>query len=426
MDASIVALIILAFVVVLYVTEKIPLAVTSISACVAMALFNVVDFSVAFSGFSSSVVLLIGGMIVVGAALFETGVAEEIGKAIVRVAGNSERTVIFSVMLVAGILSGFLNNSSTAALFIPVIVGIAASSSGRIKAKNVLMPLAFAANAGGMLTLVGSPPTIVVQGILTAAGLRPFGFFEFALIGAPILVMLMGYMLTIGYRLEQSIFKNPSAAAPKVVLTHHSGQPAKPKDKRKMITCSAIMGLCVVLFATEAIPVHLTSMLGAVLVVITGCISEKDTYRNIDWTTVFVMAGSMGLAASLDKSGAGLLIATTSIDLLGEATSPFLIMAVITALGMVLTQIMSNSATIAMLAPIAFFMCQGLGISPHAVLIALATACAAAFCTPVGTPPNTLVLSGGYRFKDYLVVGGVFQVAVYCAILALVPVFWPL
>ncbi|RJX26868.1 MAG: SLC13/DASS family transporter [Dethiobacter sp.] len=427
METSTIALIILAIVVILYITERIPLAVTSVTACVALALFKVVDFSVAFSGFSSNVVFLVGGMIVVGAALFETGVAQEIGTVLVKIAGNNERTVILAVMLTAGILSGFLNNSSTTALFIPVIAGIAASSAGKVRAKNVLLPLAFAANTGGMMTLVGSTPTLVVQGVLTAAGLRPFTFFEFAWIGVPLLVMLLGYMLTVGYRMEQTIFQAAGKTKlPQVVLTHHSEAAGKPRDNRKMLLCSGIMVMCVVLFATEAIPVHLTSMLGATLVIITGCISEKDTYRNMDWTTVFVLAGSMGLAAGLDQSGAGRLVADTAIGALGASSNPLVVMAVITGLAMVLTQFMSNTATVAMLAPIALFMSQGLGISPHPVLMGLATTCAAAYCTPVGTPPNTLVLSGGYRFKDYLLIGGVFQIAVYCAILAIVPLIWPL
>jgi anion transporter len=427
MDAAITALVILGVVIVLYITEKIPLALTSVGACVALALFNVVDFSVAFSGFSSQVVFLVGGMIVVGAALFETGVAQEMGRVLARVTGNSERKMMLVVMVVVGLLSGFLNNSSATALFIPVIMGMAAASRGKVRAKNLLMPLAFAANTGGMLTLVGSTPPLIVQGILDTAGLKPFGFFEFALIGGPLLVLLILYMQTLGYKIEQSVFYGTvtkRTSPSKVSLTHHSGN-EKPKDKRKMITCSAIMALCVVLFATEAIPVHLTSMLGAVLVILTGCISEKDTYRDMDWTTLLVLAGSMGLAAGLDKSGAGRLIADTAIGALGSQPNPFLILAVISGLGMVMTQVMSNTATTAMLAPIALFMCQGLGISPYPVLMALATACAAAYCTPVGTPPNTLVLQGGYRFKDYLVVGGIFNLIAYAGILAIVPVVWP-
>lgn len=418
MDPSTTALIILTAVVILYATERIPLAPTSLGACIALALFGVVPFEVAFSGFVSNVVFLVGGMIVVSNALFETGLARVIGQVIVRAAHGSELKVLLALMITAACLSAFLNNSSTTAMFISVVLGISASSGGRVKARTMLMPLAFAANAGGMLTLVGSTPPVIVQGLMTQAGLEPFGFFEFAFVGLPVLVALLIYSSTIGRKLVSGAGRN--TAGP-----DDSQADTEPKNPGKMWVSAAIMIMCVVLFATELIPLHLTSMLGAFLVIVTGCISEKEAYRRMDWTTVFVLAGSMGLAAGLDKSGAGQFLAETVIGWLGSAATPFMIMAIIAGLGMVMTQVMSNTATTAMLAPIALFMCMSMGVSPRPVMMALATATAAAFATPIATPPNTLVLCGGYRFMDYVKVGGLFSILAYVIVIAVVPVVWP-
>ncbi|MCS7240123.1 MAG: SLC13 family permease, partial [Candidatus Bipolaricaulota bacterium] len=95
------------------------------------------------------------------------------------------------------------------------------------------------------------------------------------------------------------------------------------------------------------------------------------------------------------------------------------------AVGILLTQFMSNTATMAMLTPIALSMCQTLNVAPHPVLMALATVTAAAYATPVGTPPNSLVLVAGYRFRDYLLLGGIFNVLVYVLVVLLVPLIWP-
>ncbi len=100
-------------------------------------------------------------------------------------------------------------------------------------------------------------------------------------------------------------------------------------------------------------------------------------------------------------------------------------LAAVSGLGLVLTQFTSNTAVTAMLAPIALFLSQELGVSPYPMLMALAATCAAAFATPVATPPNTLVLTAGYRFTDYLVVGGLLTVLSYGVVLLLVPIVWP-
>lgn len=424
MTPALTSLAVLAVTLILYVTEWIPLGVTAVGACVAMALLGVVEFPVAFSGFASDVVFLVGGMIVVGAALVESGASQLLGEALLKRAGASERGLLAVAILVAGVLSAFLNNTTVTAMFIPVIMGMAVSSQGRIRPANLLMTIAFAASAGGMMTLVGSTPPLIVQGVLDKAGLRPFGFFEFAWVGAPVLLILLVYSLLFGYPVTQRLLaRRPAAIAPAWVAG--DGTNPLPRSTRKIVVSSGVMLLCVGLFASGALPIGLTAMLGAVLVIVTGCISDADAYRRMDWNTVFVLAGSMGIAAALDRSGGGRLLADLVLRFLGPSVSPFTVLAALSGLGLVLTQVTSNTAVTAMLAPIALFLSQELGVSPYPMLMALATTCAAAFATPVATPPNTLVLTAGYRFTDYVVVGGLLTALSYGVVLVLVPLIWP-
>lgn len=433
MEPAIAALIILLVVVFLYITELIPLAMTAVGGCLAMALFRVTDFSDAFSGFSASVVFLVGGMMVVGMALFETGAAQEIGEKIAKVA-KTEKKILFMVMLIAGLLSGFLNNSSTTAVFLTVVMGIAAASKGNIQAKNILMPLAFATNAGGMMTLIGSTPTIIVQGVLIENGAAPFGFFEFGLIGAPIFVAVLISMMTIGYSqlkkiavptansLESTGAYGPGGARAGLTTDAKAGVTTKKTVKTKI--AGGIMIMCIILFATEAIPGHLTAILGAFLCIVTGCIPEKEFYRKFDWNTILVLAGSLGVAKALEISGAGQLIAGGVLNL-GFADNPYAVFCIIIALTLVFAQIMSNTATAAMLAPIAFFIARGAGVSPYPFMAGIGALAAAGFLTPVCSPPNTMVLVGGYRFKDYILVGALPTAAAYLLVITLVPIIWP-
>ncbi len=423
MDPAIQALIVLVVAIALYVTEKLPLAVTAIGACTALAVMGTVDFSVAFSGFSSEMVFLIAGMMVVGVAMFDTGVAAGLGRGLLRLAGRSERGVMLISMLVIALLSAFLSNSASIAVFIPIIMGMPRKPTGRgLKARHLLMPVAFASSAGGMLSLVGSPPPLIVQEVLVGAELDAFGFFEFGWIGLPILLALLGYVSLFAYPLSKRMF------AEREMLSTSSTYEFEGADGvslyRKVISV-LVLGMCVVLFSLRLLPPHLVALLGALLVVVSRCVTIEQVFRRLDWNTVFLLAGSVGLASALQASGAGCLMAEGALSLLGPAAGPLVVLALVSGLGMILTQVMSNTAAAAVLAPVALSLAQQVGISPYPVLMALATTCAAAFATPVATPPNTMVLVAGYRFSDYLLLGGLFNLLVYGLQLSLIPLIWP-
>ncbi|MFN3346631.1 MAG: SLC13 family permease [Candidatus Bipolaricaulaceae bacterium] len=418
MSPALASLLVLAGTAVLYITELVPLGLAAVLGCVLMVLAGAADFATAFRGFSDSVIFLVGGMMVVGEALFATGAAQELGNRLTRLSRGHERALLFLTVLAAAGLSAFLNNTGTTAVFIPIVSGMALASAGRIRPKNILMFVAFAANTGGMLTLVGSTPPLIAKAALENAGLRPFGFFEFALIGLPILGAYLAYLAVFAYPLARRRFGQ--ALVPAVAPASQN-----PTSPWKKYCALGVLVLCVGLFAAEPIPLALTAVIGAVLVLLFRCISPKELFARFDWNTIFLLAGALGMAAALDKSGGGKLVADWAVGLLGPTFSPWMFLAVVSAVGIVLTQFMSNTATMAMLTPIALSMCRSLGVNPHPVVMALATVTAAAYATPVGTPPNALVLVAGYRFRDYVLLGGLFTLIVFALVVFLVPLIWP-
>ena len=138
MSPTTITLIFLAFAVVMFVTEKIPLGVTSMIVCIGLVITGVLNVNDAFSGFINSNVILFVAMFIVGGALFETGMANEIGSLVTKFA-KSERGLIVAIMMIVGVMSGFLSNTGTAAVLIPVVIGIAAKSG--YKRSRLLMPL---------------------------------------------------------------------------------------------------------------------------------------------------------------------------------------------------------------------------------------------------------------------------------------------
>ena len=152
----------------------------------------------ALAGFGDPVVLLIAGLFVVGEGLFRTGVAYRIGNWLMGVAGTSENRLLILLMLVVAGLSAFMSSTGAVAIFIPVALNLAAKAD--VSPSRLLMPMAFASLIGGMLTLIGTPPNLVVSTQLTREGLDSFGFFDFTPIGILVLAVAIGYILVVGSR----------------------------------------------------------------------------------------------------------------------------------------------------------------------------------------------------------------------------------
>ena len=185
-------LLVLAVMAILFVTEKIPLAVTAMSGAIVLGALGIITPAQVFSGLSNSTVVLFAGMFVIGAAMFETGLAQKIGTGVVRWFGTGETSLMLGTMLIAALLSSVSSNTGTTAALMPVIMGICAAA--RLSSSRQLMPMAFSAGLGGTITLVGTPPNIIANAALSANGLTPFGFFEFAKIGIPVTIVGILYV----------------------------------------------------------------------------------------------------------------------------------------------------------------------------------------------------------------------------------------
>ena len=424
MSPAVTTLIVLGFVAFFFITELVPLAITALAGAIVLGLLGVIPVNTVFSGLSNSTVVLFAAMFVIGASMFHTGLAQKMGQGVVKLSGKSENGLMAGIMIAAAALSSVTSNTGTTACLIPVILGIC--QAAKIPASRQMMPLAFAAGLGGIITLVGTPPNIIAAGALKAAGLRPFGFFEFAWIGIPLTIAGLIYMLTIGKRLLPK--EQISADGVKVDEEAAAEAKAGVSDPKKQWITGIVLVAVVVVMALDLkrVPLEVAAGIGALVLVVTGCLSEKQAYRGIDWVTIFLFAGMMPIATAMDKSGAGKMIAEWVVGMLGGSPSPMMVTSALFLLSAGLTQFMSNTACTALLAPIGISIATGLGASPHAVLMAIAVAASCAFATPVGTPPNTLVLGpGGYKFNDYVKAGTGLVVVCFIVSIIVIPMVWP-
>lgn len=174
-------LIILALSAVFFVNGKVRSDLVALCALVLLMVFNILTPAEALSGFSNSVVIMMVGLFVVGGAIFKTGLAKMIGSKILQLAGTSEIKLFILIMLVTAFIGAFVSNTGTVALMLPIVVSMAMNAN--INPGRFLMPLAFASSMGGMATLIGTPPNLVVQEALSNAGYNDLSFFSFTPIG---------------------------------------------------------------------------------------------------------------------------------------------------------------------------------------------------------------------------------------------------
>lgn len=196
-------LFILAISAVFFAVGKVRSDLVAICALVALLLCGILTPQEALSGFSNQVVIMMVGLFVVGGGIFQTGLAKMIGGRIMQLAGNNETVVFLLVMIVTAVIGAFVSNTGTVALMMPIVVSL--STKADVKARRLLMPLAFASSMGGMLTLIGTPPNLVIQETLIDAGLAPLSFFSFLpvglvciIVGIVVLLPLSKWMLSQG------------------------------------------------------------------------------------------------------------------------------------------------------------------------------------------------------------------------------------
>ncbi|WP_462422029.1 SLC13 family permease [Salinicoccus sp. Marseille-QA3877] len=423
MSPAIITLLILLLAAVLFLTEKLPVAVTALLTTMLLYITGVIDAATAFSGFTNNVVILITGMFVIGASLFETGVAKKIGGLITRFA-KTEKQLLFAIMIITASLSAFLSNTSTTAVMMPIVIVIAASAG--FSSSKFLMPLAYASAFGGMITLVGTNGNLAVQGVMENQGIEGFGFFEFAYVGVPLTLIGIIYMMTIGRKLVPDRLDEQGAVMGDISIEEETNPNHTPI---KQIISVSVLALAVIFMVFEAqigIPLHVVSIMGALIIVITRTMTEKQAYKSLDLSTIILVAAMMPLATALDETGAAVMIADFVLGLIGESGGPYVITAVLFIVTALLTSIMSNTAAAALMAPIGLVLAVSLGADPKAILMTVCVAANAAYASPVGTPPNTMIYGpGNYRFIDYIKNGTPILVIQLILCVFVVPLIWP-
>jgi di/tricarboxylate transporter len=509
---------ILGVVVAVFIWDKLPVAVVAIGVALSLWSTGVLTLEQALAGFGDPTTIFIASLFVVAESLDASGVTGWVGQQLTLRSGSSKTRMLVLTMLVCALLTIFVTPNGAVAALVPV-VAVMAVRTGQAPSQ-LLIPLAFASMAGSLLVLTASPVNVIVSNAAEDAGVGTFGFFEFALVGVPLLAGTIAVVLLLGGRLlptrtpktvkqdfsahartlveQYGLDVSPSnlmtrgSGAAEVVIPPRSGligQTAFPgmvtesgdlvvlaiqrreEDLTGETTLEAgdtlllrgtwsdldvhledpdvrvvddpdevrrqavplgpgagrslvVVGGMIALLATGLTPPAVAGLLAACAIVVSGVLSIDQAYRGIQWTTVILIGGMIPLATAMTQTGAATQLADGLVDTLGDY-GPRALLVGLVLLVFVLGQLISNTATVLVVIPIAVSAAAELDISAKPVLMAVCVASAAAFLTPIATPANLMVMEpGGYRFGDYWKLGLPLVVLYGLVAVLLVPVIW--
>ena len=420
MTSCTVAIIISILIFVMFALNKLTPGTISLLGTLALTvLIPEVSLKNAYSGFGSNVIPMVAGMSIVSDALFETGIGQRIGASLAKLPfAKNERVFCAFVATVCTVQSAFMSNTGTIIMWMALIATIAAGSNGRIRSKMAIFPAATGAIIGGAQTLIGVSNNAAANAFIqTIPGFESgMGLFDMTVYAWPLAVVQILFWMTIGYNIELKVLKPESPDFDKDNV--YAVAPAEAETKADVAAwkgyfAAAVMLGCLVAFVLSGfepfkqyLDMGNIPMIGTALLFVFKVMPVKKSLANLPWDTLVLVGTINVIGTALTATGAGELLANGLINLLGENATPMVFMIAFVVLGGFLTTFLQNSGTFAFLAPIAVPIAQALGASPFVFCVVLAVTTNMAICTPLGTAVNQLILPAGYKFSDYVKIGG--------------------
>lgn len=419
MNSAVLTIIIMIVTAILLLTEIIPPAASALICCLSLIFTGILTPSAAFSQFASTNIVLFAAMFVLGHAFFSCGLVDDIGKILKRYS-NNEKTLLFIILIVCGALSAFLSNTSTTAVFLPLIIAIA-GATGYSRSK-LLYAMVVAVGMGGCVTFLGGPGWLFTKEQIEMAhpGMT-VSMFELAKIGLPLFIVSVIYMMAIGYKLT------PDRVPQEDLEVMSTQREEKPKWQKKFVVVDMFLTILAMVFADQInVNACVSATVGALALVLVGVVKESEAYRAISWKTLFLFGGILPLSTALEETGAGDIIANVILKAMGNTTNPYIITGVCMLIPCVLSQFLSNSTTMAVFTPLGVSVATAIGADPTAVIMAISVGACLAIATPIGQPGNAMIYGpSGLKFIDYAKPGLPLLIIMYAVSVVLIPNLWP-
>ena len=423
-----------------WITEAIPIAATALLPIVLFPLSGGLDLSVTTASYGHKFVFLYLGGFLIAIGIEKWNLHKRIAINIISFIGIDARRVILGFMLATAFLSMWISNTATSVMMLPIGIAIIKQlNENKTFGKALMLGIAYSASIGGVSTLIGTPPNLVLAGVISEIYGYEITFSEWFLFGLPISITLLFfcwiYLTRVAYKFESNSFLGGNTEIKR--LKKELG-PISYEEKLVAIVFT-LAGLCWIsrsFFLQKILPslddTIIAISFGLLLFILpskqkaTALISWKDTI-NLPWGIIILFGGGMALAKAFEISGLALW--------LGELMTSFsvlplflLILLLITSVNF-LTEITSNLATTAMLLPVLAPLALEINVHPFGLMVGAAVAASCAFMLPVATPPNAVVFGSGYLKIQDMVARGVIMnifsiILITLMVYIILPIVW--
>ncbi len=420
-----------AWMVIWWITEAVPLPVTALLPLIFLPLANISPIAEAASSYANPVIFLFMGGFMLALALQKHRLHERIALNILRFTGTSGNGIILGFTIATAVLSMWVSNTATAVMMLPIAISVTdlllsdakLSSDERKFALGLMLSIAYAANIGGFMTIIGTPPNVVMAGYLGTLVNYEMTFSRWLLVGIPcgITMLAIVYLLTTRILIRNNL---KSVEGSKQLVDEKLKELGPVGHDEKLVI--AIFGLTVFawmfkaqindLLGANLLTDHVTAMAGgaAMFIIPSGIkpirtlLDWEDT-RNLPWGILLLFGGGISLAASMEKVGI--------IDHIGTFVAGYgninklLLVLIVTGIVLFMTELMSNVALVTIMLPVLIAVATGMDENPLLLVIPATMASSCAFMMPISTPPNAIVYSSGYiRIKDMMRAGFILNI----------------
>jgi anion transporter len=381
-----------------------------------LGLSGILDQKEDLAGFSSDSVVLVGVLFIVVAGLINTGVIRWIMQYFMGMP-KSYPAAIVRLMAPVAALSTILSNTTVVALFVQVVKNWA-KKLGTAPSK-LLIPLSYAAGMGGICTIIGTPPNMIIAGLYAQNSGQHIGFFAPTLPG--LFCLVVGVLATLAMRRLLPVRESrEDDAAEKTDILENPLQ-----ISWKTVVSALIMLGMILLSSLNVMSLLSSAVVAAAAMLIFRCCTPTQAMKSIDWSVLMIFAGSVVIGTAIQKTGVAEALANGVMTLCGG--KPLLVMIMMCLTATFVTEFISNTAAGAIFFPIVYHAATTMGCDPMPFLISLMIAVSSSFATPIGSPTHLLVYGpGGYKFSDFMKIGIPMNLIILAANILIVNLVYPI
>lgn len=421
-----IVIIIFLIVIIMLLSGKVPIPAAAIFCAVSLQATGILSASQAWAGFSNTTSVMFAGMFVVAAGLAKTNLLSKLTTRFFK-PGNTDRQIVIGLLVMVLLLGLFTNATVIITLMLPIIYQV--SNETNRPASRFIAPVAqFAMVSAGFVPLGGNSGSYMGWNSIVEnlGGVATFGFFTSFIAKAPIVIACFIYMVLIGYKFAPT---TPAYAVDTTAFTNTKDKKSTLSPQKEKIA-RAIFILTIVGVVSAAIThwteIYIVAVFGALLMVFTGVLSQKEAFNAIQWPVIFIFAGMLPLSTALAVTGADSVVAGFIQNILGGTTNSYVIMGAFFLVSLTLTQVMSNVAVAETFKPLAATVAIAMGFDPRACMLATIMGATVATTTPMASPSQSIAFSGGgYSMKQYFLSGFPLVLVYFITFMIYVPLVFP-